>query len=349
MRVSQLSVPGIVLALAAPAAAQDRPPDWLKKPTQSDLEAVWPAQALKQGYGGKATISCVLTVQGALRDCQVRSESPAGGGFGSAALVLASQFMMRPQLQGGKPVESTVTIPINFPKPDKATGSHIRPNTDTDLPRERVYTGLPWRAAPTYADLMAAYPAKAREAQASGAVTLDCRVEKTGGLSGCRKLREEPERLGFADAARTLAPRFSTPTTDSQGQSIAGSRVHLRVSFDSKMLTSPLIGKPKWVGLPQVNDMSAVIPEAARKAGVYKSRVVLECGVITDGAVDQCQVLSQEPDGLGYGDAAVALSKFFRLAVWTEEGLPVVGGRVRIPLRFDAQPPATASAGAKSD
>ncbi len=348
MRDSQLMVLGIVLALAAPAAAQDRPPDWLKKPTQADLEAVWPAKALKQGYGGKATITCVLTVQGALRDCQVRSESPEGGGFGSAALVLASQFMMRPQLQGGKPVESTVTIPINFPKPDKATGSHIRPVTDTELRGERVYTGLPWRTAPTYADLLAAYPAKAREAQASGAVTLDCRIEKSGGLSGCRKLHEEPERLGFADAARALAPRFSTPLLDSQGQSIAGSRVHLRISFDAKMLSTPLIGKPKWVGLPKVNDMSAVIPAAARQAGVYKARIVLECGVVADGAVDQCQVVSQDPGGLGYGDAAVALSKFFRLAVWTEEGLPVVGGRVRIPLRFDAEP-APAEAAAKAN
>ena len=41
------------------------------------------------------------------------------------------------------------------------------------------------------------------------------------------------------------------------------------------------------------------------------------------------------PAGLGYGEAAMKLSPYFRLAVWTDEGLPTVGGTVSIPLRFD--------------
>src|SRR5438045_8179721 len=92
------------LALASAASAQDRAANWLKPPSQQDLMGVWPASALKNGQGGKAVIGCTVTVQGALRDCQVVSEKPAGQGFGAAALTLSSQLMMKPALKAGAPV-----------------------------------------------------------------------------------------------------------------------------------------------------------------------------------------------------------------------------------------------------
>ncbi|HZZ35832.1 MAG TPA: hypothetical protein VFE03_08910, partial [Caulobacteraceae bacterium] len=61
-------------ALATSANAQDRDADWIRRPSADDIAAVWPAKALKQGYGGKAVISCVVTVQGTLRDCRVAEE-----------------------------------------------------------------------------------------------------------------------------------------------------------------------------------------------------------------------------------------------------------------------------------
>ncbi len=335
MRDSQLMVLGIVLALAAPAAAQDRPPDWLKKPTPEMLRALYPTKAVRKAANGKATISCTITVQGALRACTVVSESPADMGFGGAALALAPQLLFKPALQNGKPVEATVSIPINWKGMESLSAA--MPASQSD----KVYTNLPWKRAPTAADLLAVYPAKAKEERIGGLAIIDCKIGKEGALSHCTTVREAPANKGFGAAAKKLAPLFVTPVETSDGGTAAGSRAHVSVAFATDALDSarPAIGKPKWVGVPQVNDMAAVIPEAAKKANVYKARVVLECGVVADGAVDQCQVVSQDPAGLSYGDAAVALSKFFRLAVWTEEGLPVVGGRVRIPLRFDAEPP----------
>ena len=34
----------------------------------------------------------------------------------------------------------------------------------------------------------------------------------------------------------------------------------------------------------------------------------------------------------------MALSPAFRLAIWSEEGLPSVGATVRVPVRFDIKP-----------
>jgi hypothetical protein len=76
---------------------------------------------------------------------------------------------------------------------------------------------------------------------------------------------------------------------------------------------------------------------------VLQARVTIRCKVGEGGALEACETITQEPDGLDYDQAALALSKYFRLAIWTEEGLPSVGGTVRVPIRFDIKdgpPPA---------
>jgi TonB family protein len=333
MRKRQLGVICIVSALAAgPALAQDRDADWLKRPTPESLREVFPSAALRKGKSGKAAISCTVTVQGTLRNCEVLSQEPADLGFGGAALALAPQFLMKPALKGGVPVEGTVRIPINWdlsgmgPQPRPAQG-------------DKVYSNLPWRRAPTVEQVLAAYPAKAKAAKVGGAAILDCRIGKDGGISKCQTVREQPTGQGFAAAAKSLAPLFTTPIDTGKGETAAGARAHVNITFAASAIDAekPVIGRPKWVAIPRINDMAAMLPEAAKKAKVYKARVVMDCKVVAEGAVDGCKVVSQDPTGLGYDQAALMLSKYFRLAVWTEEGLPSVGGLVSIPLRFDLE------------
>lgn len=324
-------------AAAGSAAAQDRDADWLKKPTAESLMAVWPRQGLERGLGGSVRLNCAVTVQGALRACSVILETPPGLGFGAAALALTPQFLMKPATKGGRPVESAVNIPINFPAPAKALGSRITPETADLMGSEVVYGNIPWVQAPTFAAVMAAYPAKARAQQAAGFVTLNCRVGPEGKLGSCDVLREEPKGLEFGKAAKSLISNFEAPTKDSKGVVLGRYRTSVSVTFAPEALKSaePMIGKPKWTALPSFEDVASVLPPAAKAAGVYKARVVLHCGVYARGGVGTCKVLTEEPTGLGYGAAALALAPSFRLALWTDEGLPSVGGSVRIPVRFD--------------
>lgn len=335
MRTSQLAVSAVAMLWAVAASAQDRAPGWLKRPSLQDLRTVWPLKALKEGYGGNATIRCIVTVQGALRQCQVLSETPAGGGFGGAGLALATQFLMKPALKGGTPVESVVQIPITFPEPGKALGSLLQPNTANAI-GERIYTRMPWRQAPTYAEMLAAYPAKARAAKVGGTAVLDCKL-KDGAISACRTLQETPSGQGFGAAAKTLAPHFLTITADSKGVPLAPGRVQLPIVFPAAALEAgaPAIGMPQFTAMPQFSDFKAAFPAAARKAQVYKARVVMSCAIAAEGALQGCTVASEDPAGLGYGEAALRLSAYFRVGVWTDEGLPTVGGVIRLPLRFD--------------
>lgn len=338
----RLGLAPLILAalVAAPlsASAQDVGADWLKKPTQGDLVAVWPTQAMKKGKGGKALIACIVTAQGGLRDCRAVEESPLGAGFGAAGVTISAQFLMRPATHDGKPIESQVRIPLHWPDMPVRTGSYLnRREAPEDLRPDKVVSNVRWKHAPSFRDVLANYPEKARAAQVSGRATLDCVFNRDGGLSRCDVLQEFPKSQGFGSAARKLSPMFVGPTTDNSGASLAGVHVQLPFVFAAESLASaaPLIGRPQWASLPTGDDLVAAYPKDALKAGVMKARVVLSCTVVADGALSDCKVDSEDPAGYGMGKATLQLVPAFRLGIWTPEGLPSLGGVVRVPIRYD--------------
>lgn len=111
---------------APPAPPPPRPappmitqPSWSQLPSARDMARFYPERAQRRGVEGSATISCGVTATGALRACSIVGESPAGEGFGEAALKMSSRFKMRPMTRDGQAVSGgTVRIPIRFTLPD---------------------------------------------------------------------------------------------------------------------------------------------------------------------------------------------------------------------------------------
>ena len=90
-------------------------PNWLRRPDAKDLAAVYPAAARAAHAGGKATIGCVVGVDGKPHDCAIKEETPAGLGFGGAAIKLAEGMLFIPKRVDCEPVDGgAVTIPITF-------------------------------------------------------------------------------------------------------------------------------------------------------------------------------------------------------------------------------------------
>ena len=334
-----LAVGLVALALAGGAHAGDLPDesqpgyvgaDWLKKPTPEDLLAVWPKAALRTGKGGKATLSCVVTAHGDLTSCKVLNEKPEGAGFGGAALALTSQFHMKPATLNGKPVDGEVRFPINF--------AGFTPSSEPMLTRA-VLPGVLMLAAPTYAEVAAAFPAKAKAKGVAGRAAMSCTIDKEGLLQHCDVISEEPSGLGFGTAARGLTPRFRAPLSLSQRPSTRGDLAQITVSFPKEMLdasTPPVVGKPSWVKLPTGEQLLAAMPKDSSSGQV---RVMLDCLIGPDGSTTDCKVASEEPMGRGYGVATLTVASAFKMTVWTMEGLPTVGARVKIPVRFELSAP----------
>ena len=308
----------------------DKEPNWLRKPTALDLLAVYPREAYRRGENGLATIDCIVGLQGALFDCLTISETPAGHHFGDAALALTPQFLMRPATKDGKPVPSEVRIPINF----KTFAG------DPGPPSPVVSPAMVWAEAPTYADVLAAYPPNAKAARTGGRATLYCQFRMDGRLRGCEGVNDQPFGKGFHSAAQKLVEKFRAYPASSDGKGLRDASIQLPFTFDPSMLDgNNTVGRPLWAGLPSNDDVFAAFTGTPKNVGAV--RVVLGCVVEQGGTVSGCKVLSENPAGKGFGQAALALSAKFKLSTWTAEGLPVVGGEVHIPIRFETdEPPA---------
>jgi protein TonB len=101
----------------------------------------------------------------------------------------------------------------------------------------------------------------------------------------------------------------------------------------AKPASAPVIANPNWSSRPSGEDMARFYPERAQRLEKTGS-VLLQCQVTAKGSVAECQVLAEGPAGFGFGEAALKLSGLFRMKPRMEDGRPVEGAIVKIPIAF---------------
>jgi TonB family protein len=315
---------------AAETVDLDTPPDWIKKPSYEDLNAVWPAKAMRNGISGKATILCQITLQGLLEACAVDSETPAGEGFGAAALLLAPSFVLKPGTKDGKPVSTKVGIPIAF----------ISQGAVTSTVRTPMISEPVWDNAPSFKDMAAAWPAKAKAATEFGHVSMRCGFTEEGLLHRCNVLTETPGGQGFGEAARkVVAPKFRLRVAPDATKVITKAFVNLPIRFTNPQTPGPrTIVEPKWITQVDPKKVVSIYPPAAVEAGVKKGRGIADCMVAPDGKLVDCKPASANPAGLGFAEAAVQVASIMIMNPWSDGGGPVDGVRLKLPVTFNLAP-----------
>ena len=104
--------PASTTARATPGAVS-----WDSRPTARRIADLYPQRALRDGIGGRVSLDCV--VQPSLGVvCNIASESPAGEGFGRAAMSASSAYRARPTLSNGdSAVGARTRISVSFQAP----------------------------------------------------------------------------------------------------------------------------------------------------------------------------------------------------------------------------------------
>lgn len=117
-----------------------------------------------------------------------------------------------------------------------------------------------------------------------------------------------------------LPPVISLPTKPAEPATTPGPKV---------------IRNPSWLVRPSADQLNRYYPPGPLDEGL-SGQAELDCQVTAAGALTACRVLNEAPSGRGFGEAALKLSRIFRMSPRTEDGLPVEGGVIRIPIRFAA-------------
>ncbi|MGH6950992.1 MAG: hypothetical protein ACREH4_08970 [Vitreimonas sp.] len=100
--------------VAAPPLPPITQPVWLARPTGAEIAIFYPERALVRELPGRASLDCLVRPDGRL-NCSVQAESPAGYGFGEAALGVAQSFRMAQSLADGSATEGRrVSVSVGF-------------------------------------------------------------------------------------------------------------------------------------------------------------------------------------------------------------------------------------------
>ncbi|MFN3858456.1 MAG: TonB family protein [Caulobacter sp.] len=93
------------------------------------------------------------------------------------------------------------------------------------------------------------------------------------------------------------------------------------------------VTRPTWRVAPTGEQMARAYPRRASVLGIG-GRAVISCLVHVSGELRQCEVVSEAPEGFGFGVAALRLSRGFRMNPMKDDGVEVSGAVVRAPVRF---------------
>ncbi len=145
------------------------------------------------------------------------------------------------------------------------------------------------------------------------------------------------------ESARAQAPRFeplgggSAPATALMPQPIAPAPTQLAAVEPSAIRPQVIVapGQVVWVTRASAAQFGEAYPQGARRSNLA-GRVQLQCVVQSDLRAS-CSILSETPQGYGFGDAALRVARSYRARPTLDDGASAIGARANLNITFRPQ------------
>lgn len=235
-----------------------------------------------------------------------------------------------------------------------------------DAPRVfNVASGLTWINKPVGQDMADAIPEKARRANISGWVILECRFGPLGRFDSCVVIGEGPRDYGFGEGAMQLSRLFKAAPKTKTGELLEGGYVqfpiHLVIGSAARPPYDYRAGEPamlitaagadktsafpcptttaperqceahafRWEKSPDLRTTAALIRAAEATSGVS----TLRCRTGADQELTGCA--TSEDDGRRR-DAMLGLAKMMKPAAAADDGVSIASGVIAIEFHWSA-------------
>ena len=105
-------------------------------------------------------------------------------------------------------------------------------------------------------------------------------------------------------------------------------------STENQADISPLGSRADWIEMPSADAMNSFYPIGAKGKNI-SGRAVLTCLIDAKHRTRKCRVVEEQPADYGFGYAALASARIFRIRAPTHAGKPRHDVWVRIPVSFN--------------
>lgn len=88
---------------------------------------------------------------------------------------------------------------------------------------------------------------------------------------------------------------------------------------------------PVWTRRPSVEDLKRLYPRGVH--GVT-ANVSVDCLIAESGRFTTCELVHEDPAGLGFGASTINVAKLFQMKPFDADGAAVAGRKLRLPVRW---------------